>query len=240
LLRIEPTDYGWLECCFDNEQRKLVLAPEYGGDGGKAVGPRANKQGPIAFYPAHWAPNALVFYLGEQFPSHCRGGAFIAFHGSWNRAPLPQEGYNAVFQPFENGKPVEPYEVFADSFAGAIKEPGAAAHRPAGLAVGPDGALYISDDAHGAIWRVVYDPARAPKAQVLPSASATGSGEAPEPRKGSTRMRAPIQRVRRCPRRPRAPGLPPSRSRSAIAFTTARPASAVTARTPRGSRSDLT
>jgi len=183
LLRIEPADYGWPECYFDNAQRKLVLAPEYGGDGGKAVGPCANKQGPIAFYPAHWAPNALVFYFGEQFPAHYRGGAFIAFHGSWNRAPFPQEGYNVVFQPFEHGKPAESYEVFADGFAGAVKEPGAAAHRPAGLAVGPDGALYISDDAHGTIWRVVYDPARAPKERVLSSASGT-SGEAPEPPEG--------------------------------------------------------
>src|SRR5208283_6083805 len=100
-----------------------------------------------------------------------RGGAFIAFHGSWNRAPYPQEGYNVVFQPLADGKPSGKFVVFADGFAGAIKEPGAAAHRPAGLAVGPDGALYISDDAHGTIWRVVYDPARAPKARVIPSAS---------------------------------------------------------------------
>jgi glucose/arabinose dehydrogenase/mono/diheme cytochrome c family protein len=157
LLRVERQDYGWPECYFDNEQRKLVLAPEYGGDGGRAVGSCATKRGPIAFYPAHWAPNDLVFYLGGQFPKRYQGGAFIAFHGSWNRAPYPQQGYNVVFQPFEEGNPTGAFEIFADGFAGAVKEPGAAAHRPAGLAVGPDGALYISDDRHGTVWRIVYD-----------------------------------------------------------------------------------
>ncbi|HEV8453302.1 MAG TPA: c-type cytochrome [Gemmatimonadales bacterium] len=157
LLRLQQgADYGWPECYFDSAQTKLVLAPEYGGDGGKAVGPCATKQGPVAYFPAHWAPNDLLFYSGNQFPSRYRGGAFIPFHGSWNRAPGPQGGYNVVFVPFANGKPTGKYEVFADGFAGANKDPGQAAHRPSGLAVGPDGALYISDDAHGRIWRVAY------------------------------------------------------------------------------------
>jgi glucose/arabinose dehydrogenase len=157
LLRLEQgADYGWPECYFDGIQEKLVLAPEYGGDGGKAVGPCARKRGPIAFFPAHWAPNDLVLYDGHQFPNAYQGGAFIAFHGSWNRAPYPQEGHNVVFQPLADGKPSEKFVVFADGFAGAVKEPGRAAHRPSGLAVGPDGALYISDGAHGRIWRVTF------------------------------------------------------------------------------------
>jgi glucose/arabinose dehydrogenase/mono/diheme cytochrome c family protein len=157
LVQLERgADYGWPSCYYDLTQNKLVLAPEYGGDGGKAVGPCADKRAPVAAFPAHWAPNDLLLYSGHQFPGAYQGGAFIAFHGSWNRAPFPQGGYNVVFQPLADGKASGPYVVFADGFAGAIKEPGQAAHRPSGLALGPDGALYISDDQHGRIWRVTY------------------------------------------------------------------------------------
>ncbi len=159
LLRIEKGgDYGWPYCYYDGTQRKLVLAPEYGGDGGKIVGECSSKKVPEAFFPAHWAPDALLFYTGSSFPTRYKGGAFIAFHGSWNRAPGPQQGYNVVFVPYSGGKPADPanYEVFADGFAGANKQPDAAAHRPTGLAQGPDGALYITDDKGGRVWRVVY------------------------------------------------------------------------------------
>ena len=149
-------DYGWPECYFDQDQNRLVLAPEYGGDGGKAVGVCAGRRGPVAAFPGHWAPNDLAIYLGDKFPKAYRGGAFIAFHGSWNRAPLPQGGYNVVFQPLADGKASGPYVIFADGFAGASKEPGRAAFRPTGLAVAPDGALYVSDDVHGRIWRITY------------------------------------------------------------------------------------
>jgi glucose/arabinose dehydrogenase/mono/diheme cytochrome c family protein len=157
LVRLERgADYGWPECYFDNDQQKLVLAPEYGGDGGKKVGVCAQKQPPVAFFPAHWAPNGMQIYNGTRFPAAYRGGAFIAFHGSWNRAPGPQGGYNVVFQPLIDGKASGPYVVFADGFAGAVKEPGRAAFRPSGIAVGPDGALYVTDDMHGRIWRITF------------------------------------------------------------------------------------
>ena len=159
LLRIEQGgDYGWPYCYFDNKQAKLVLAPEYGGDGGKAVGECATKKAPEAFFGAHWAPDGLMFYNGSMFPAHYKGGAFIAFHGSWNRAPGPQQGYFVVFVPYSGGKPVDPSksEVFADGFAGANKQPDAAAHRPTGLAQAPDGGIYIADDKGGRIWKVVY------------------------------------------------------------------------------------
>jgi glucose/arabinose dehydrogenase/mono/diheme cytochrome c family protein len=156
LVQLERgADYGWPYCYYDLSQHRLVLAPEYGGDG-KTVGLCAQKRGPIAAFPAHWAPNHLVLYGGQQFPAAYRGGAFIAFHGSWNRAPFPQGGYNVVFQPLADGKAAGPYVVFADGFAGAVEQPGQAAHRPSGVAVAPDGALYISDDQGGRIWRVTY------------------------------------------------------------------------------------
>jgi glucose/arabinose dehydrogenase/mono/diheme cytochrome c family protein len=183
LLRLEQgADYGWPECYFDGTQQKLVLAPEYGGDGGKTVGVCAQKRGPIASFPAHWAPNDLAIYNAQQFPNAYRGGAFIAFHGSWNRAPFPQGGYNVVFQPLADGKPSGSFVVFAEGFAGAVKEPGQAAHRPSGLAVGPDGALYVSDDSHGRIWRVTFHGA----------AATTGIEAAPAPRNGTAATAANV------------------------------------------------
>jgi glucose/arabinose dehydrogenase len=152
-------DYGWPYCYFDPLQKKKVLAPEYGGDG-KQAGRCADKKGNVAFFPGHWAPNALFFYTGSAFPAKYRSGAFIAFHGSWNRSPEPPGGYNVVFQPLANGKAAGAYEIFADGFptnltgANANMRPGN--HRPTGLAQGPDGALYISDDAGGRIWKVMY------------------------------------------------------------------------------------
>jgi len=150
------SDFGWPYCYYDPLQKKKVQGPEYGGDGKKTSGCE-NKQQPIYAFPAHWGPNALVFYTGTQFPEKYRNGAFIAFHGSWNRAPRPQAGYNVVFLPFKDGMPSGEYEVFADGFAGETKTPDGAAHRPCGLAQGPDGSLYISDDRGGTIWKVTYN-----------------------------------------------------------------------------------
>jgi glucose/arabinose dehydrogenase len=157
LLKIEKgADFGWPTCYFDPGQQKLVLAPEYGGDGGKAVGDCGNKKAPVAFFPAHWAPDGLLFYTGSKFPAKYRDGAFIAFHGSWNRAPGPQGGYQVVFQPLPNGVSSGAYETFADKFAGDVVQPDNAKHRPVGLAQSPDGAIYVTDDQHGRVWRIAY------------------------------------------------------------------------------------
>ena len=156
LLLLKPQgDYGWPECYYDAFVQKLVLAPEYGGDGGKKIGVCVNKIEPIAAFPAHWAPNAMAQYDQKQFPARYRDGLFIAFHGSWDRAPYAQGGYNVVFQPLAGERASGQCEIFADGFA-TVKTPAQAEHRPTGLAVGPDGALYVSDDIRGTIYRIVY------------------------------------------------------------------------------------
>ena len=175
LLLLKPKgDYGWPECYYDPFLQKLVLAPEYGGDGGKTVGVCANKIAPAAAFPAHWAPNAMARYDKTQFPARYRDGVFIAFHGSWNRAPYAQGGYNVVFQPLAGDRASGQCEVFADGFAGAVKSPAGAAHRPSGLAVGADGSLYVSDDIHGRIYRIVYrGGSEGGAANITPCPSAT-------------------------------------------------------------------
>ena len=155
MLLKEKGDYGWPECYYDAFVQKLVLAPEYGGDG-KTIGVCAGKTAPIASFPAHWAPNAMVRYDKKEFPAHYRGGVFIAFHGSWDRAPYAQGGYNVIFQALNGDHASGQCEIFADGFAGAVESPAKAAHRPSGLAVGPDGSLYVSDDVSGRIYRIVY------------------------------------------------------------------------------------
>ena len=150
-------EYGWPYCFYDPIQNKRVMAPEYGGDG-KITGRCDEFASPLVAFPAHFGPNDLKFYTGKQFPEHYYHGAFIAFHGSYNRDPFEQVGYQVVFVPFKDGVPAGDWEVFADGFAGVeqVKVPEDADYRPTGLAVGPDGSLYIADSVQGRIWRVVY------------------------------------------------------------------------------------
>lgn len=148
---------GWPYSYYDEFQKKRVLAPEYGGNGQK-VGRASQFHTPIMAFPGHWAPNDLVFYQGDMFPENYKNGAFIAFHGSWNRAPLPQQGYKVVFVPFSGQNPATgDYQVFADGFAqtDTIQSTGDAQYRPCGLAEGPDGSLYVVDSNKGKLWRIL-------------------------------------------------------------------------------------
>jgi glucose/arabinose dehydrogenase len=149
-------DCGWPYIYYDPVQKKKILGPEYGGDGKKTGGEKAID--PVATFPAHMAPDGLLFYTGNLFPERYKNGAFIAFHGSWNRAPEKQKGFLVAFVPFKNGRPSGHWEIFANNFAGldSIQSPGDAKHRPCGLAQGPDGSLYVSDDAGGTIYRITY------------------------------------------------------------------------------------
>ena len=151
------SNFGWPYCYFDQFQKKKLLAPEYGGNK-TTQGRCEGMDAPIIGFPGHWAPNALLFYTGTMFPERYRDGAFIAFHGSWNRAPLKQKGYNVIFVPMKNGKPSGEWEVFADGFSGTteISSPRDAQYRPCGLAQGTDGSLYISDSVKGRIWKIIY------------------------------------------------------------------------------------
>ena len=157
-LRVKKgTNAGWPYYYYDQIQKKKLLNPEYGGDGKKA-GEGNKYEQPIIGFPAHWAPNDLFFYTGSQFPARYKNGAFIAFHGSTNRGPYPQSGFFICFVPFKNGAPSGPWEIFADGFAKTepLISVSDAMYRPMGLAMGPDGSLYVSDTEKGKIWRIMY------------------------------------------------------------------------------------
>ncbi|MDP4290042.1 MAG: PQQ-dependent sugar dehydrogenase [Bacteroidota bacterium] len=155
LLR-DGINCGWPYTYYDDSKNMKMLAPEYGGNG--KIQDKTGSEKPIMAFPAHYAPNDLLFYTGDQFPPHYKNGAFIAFHGSWNRAPQEQKGYNVIFVPFLNDQPSGKWEVFADNFAGVsrIMSPRDAHHRPCGLAMGPNGSLYVVEDIQGRIWKITF------------------------------------------------------------------------------------
>ncbi len=157
MLVRDGSNFGWPYAYYDHFEGARMVGPEYGGDGRTRVA-EGKFDDPILAFPGHWAPNDILFYTGRQFPEKYRRGAFIAFHGSWNRAPLPQQGYNVVFVPFKGDLPVGGYEIFADGFKGVevLESPGDARWRPTAFYQGTDGSLYISDSVKGRIWRIVY------------------------------------------------------------------------------------
>lgn len=136
----EGANYGWPRC-----HAGTIIDPDIGkpGDCNGIEQPLVNLQ-------AHSAPLGLVFYTASAFPASYHG-LFVAFHGSWNRST--PTGYKVVFIPLDSaGKVAGPPEDFATGWL----HNGSASGRPVGLAVGPDGALYVSDDSAGLIYRISY------------------------------------------------------------------------------------
>ena len=190
---------GWPYSYWDPYKKARMLSPEYGGDNRKHEDNPAYDK-PIIGFPGHWAPLQMCLYDGTQFPEKYRNGMFLAFHGSWNRAPLPQAGYRVVFIPFDaNGMPTGQYENFAMGFAGGdesnIRN---ARYRPCGVAVGPDGSLYISETEKGRIWRVIYTgETNTPEARKYLAANPAGENLSAHRRRFARRenLRTSLRRV---------------------------------------------
>ncbi len=108
---------------------------------------------PDVLLGAHVAPLQFAFYTGKQFPESYRGGVFVAEHGSWNR--MPRQGYQVAFVGFKDGKAVVDPVPFLTGFNPDPTGKNVNG-RPVGVAVAPDGALLVSDDGGGIIYRVSY------------------------------------------------------------------------------------
>ncbi len=102
---------------------------------------------------AHVAVLDFAFYTGKQFPAKYQNGAFLALHGSWNRAQ--RVGYEVSFIPFKNGKPSGPQEDFLTGWMISPEDKGVWG-RPVAVFQRPDGSLLVSDDGGRKIWQITY------------------------------------------------------------------------------------
>jgi glucose/arabinose dehydrogenase len=138
---VDGGNYGWPVCHAGD-----IIDPDLGHQGDCD-----GVQQPLVKMQAHSAPLGLVFATAAPFPPAYRG-LFVAFHGSWNRT-VPT-GYKVVFLPLDaRGQIAGPPRDFLTGF---LKDSDDASGRPVGLAIGPDGALYVSDDKAGVVYRVAY------------------------------------------------------------------------------------
>ena len=108
---------------------------------------------PDVLIQAHSASLGMTFYTGSAFPAAYRGDAFAAQHGSWNRAR--RTGYKLIRIHLENGAPTGMHEDFLTGF---VVDDNAVWGRPVGVTTARDGALLVSEDASGTVWRVAYMP----------------------------------------------------------------------------------
>jgi glucose/arabinose dehydrogenase len=147
------TDFGWPYTYYDGVHKVHLVSPEYGGDG-KTLAPAATYSDPVLAFTPRPAPVDLVFYSGGKFPAAYRGGAFVVLHGGRSKS-----GYDVVFVPFKRHGIAGSPTVFADGFAAfdpSADSSARARYRPVGIAVGPEGALYVADSQKGRIWRIAY------------------------------------------------------------------------------------
>jgi glucose/arabinose dehydrogenase len=131
--------YGWPQCYLPGTRN-----PEYANADCSMVEP------PAITFQAHSAPLGLAFYDGTLFPREYRGDVFVAYHGSWNRT-VPT-GAKVVRVRVNGGRPVG----VEDFIVGWQRPDGSRWGRPVGVLTAPDGALLVSDDMGGKIWRVTY------------------------------------------------------------------------------------
>lgn len=132
--------YGWPHCWGDH-----VADPDFPG----AAGACTKAQPPVMTFPAHAAPLGMTFLDKSTFPTEYRNDALVALHGSWNRRQ--PSGYKVVRVHFEHGKPVRTSDFITGWLA-----PDGAWGRPVDVIVGPDGAVYVSDDRAGLVYRISY------------------------------------------------------------------------------------
>jgi glucose/arabinose dehydrogenase len=144
---IAGKDYGWPRCYGKQKPDPTRDKPESMTREEYCLKTEAS----VLDYQAHSSPIGFAFYTGGQFPAEYRNDAFIAMRGSWNRNP--PTGYKVVRLKYEGGKPVR----FEDFMTGFLVDNGAGAlGRPSGVAVAKDGALLVSDDTAGVIYRISY------------------------------------------------------------------------------------